>query len=127
MGSVTRVNGLGVTTGTLYSPNCNLYIMTVKDSAGPTAIDLRDEDDAVDEALEMIIKELNPLAWFAVASDTGVVHLVMDKSVNSASELQARVRTIGKDVGATTTSIGPNDIDISGTTVQAAASFAVTA
>jgi hypothetical protein len=127
MGSVTRVNGLGVTTGTLYSPNCNLFLMTVKDSSGPTAIDLRDEDDAVDEALEMIIKELNPLAWFAVATDTGVVYLVMDKSVNDASELQARVRTIGKDVGATTTSIGPNDIDISGTTVVAAASFTVAA
>ena len=118
MASVTRLTGLGVTTGTLYSPNCNLFLMTVKDSAGPTAVDLQGEDDAVDEALEQIIKELNPLAWFAVAPNTGIVYLVMDKSINSASELQARVRTIGKDVGATTTSIGPNDIDISGTTVQ---------
>ena len=126
MASVTRVNGLGVTTGTLYSTNCNLYIMTVKNAAA-SAIDLQGEDDAVDEALEQIIKELNPLAWFAPAASSGVVHLVMDKAVNDASELQVRVRRIGKDSGATTTSIGPNDIDISGTTVQAAASFAVTA
>lgn len=126
MASVTRVNGLGVTVGTLYSPNCNLFLMTVKDSSGPTAIDLRDEDDAVNEALEQIIKELNPLAWFAVNADTGIVYLVMDKNISDASELQARVRTIGKDSGATTTSIGPNDIDISGTTITAAATFTVT-
>jgi hypothetical protein len=127
MASVTRVNGLGVTVGTLYSPNCNLFLMTVKDSSGPTAIDLRDEDDAVNEALEQIIKELNPLAWFAVDADTGIVYLVMDKNVSDAAELQIRVRRIGKDAGATTTSIGPNDIDISGTTVVAAASFTVAA
>lgn len=126
MASVTRVNGLGVTVGTIYNPNCNLYIMTVKNGSN-TAIDLRAEDDAVDEALEQIIKELNPLAWFAADANTGVVHLVMDKAINDATELQVRVRRIGKDSGATTTSIGPNDIDISGTTVQAAASFTVAA
>jgi hypothetical protein len=126
MASVTRVNGLGVTTGTLYSLNCNLYIMTVK-NASNSAIDLQGEDDAVDEALEQIIKELNPLAWFAPANSTGVVHLVMDKAINDAAELQIRVRRIGKDAGANTTSIGPNDIDISGTTVQAAVSFTVAA
>ena len=125
MGAVTRIHGLNVTTGTLYNPNCNLYIMTVK-TAGAAPVDLRGEDDAVDEALEQIIKELNPLAWFAADAGTGVVHLVMDKNISDAAELQVRVRRIGKDSGATTTSIGPNDIDISGTTVQAAASFTVT-
>jgi hypothetical protein len=50
----------------------------------------------------------------------------MDQSVNLASELQIRIRRIGIDGGgATTTSIGPNDIDISGTTVAAAASITV--
>ena len=126
MATVTRVNGLGVTAGTLYKPNCNLYIMTVKNAAA-APIDLRGEDDAVDEALEQIVKELNPLAWYAADAGTGVVHLVMDKAINDAAELQVRVRRIGKDSGATTTSIGPNDIDISGTTVQAAASFTVSA
>ena len=43
--------------------------------------------------------------------------IVMDKAINSAIELRTRVRQIGKDSGATTTSIGPNDVDISGTTV----------
>jgi hypothetical protein len=47
----------------------------------------------------------------------------MDKHINSASELQVRIRSIGKDSGATTTSIGPNNIDISGTTVESAVSM----
>lgn len=119
MAEVTRVNGLGVTVGTLYNVNCNLYIMTVK-NVGGTAIDLRAEDDAVNEALEQLIKELSPLAWYAADADTGIVHLVMDKSINSAAELQVRVRRLG-------TSVGPNTVDVSGTTVQAAASFAVAA
>jgi hypothetical protein len=119
MAEVIRVNGLDVTVGTLYNQNCNLYLMTVKNAAA-AAIDLRAEDDAVNEALEQLIKELSPLAWFSANADTGIVHLVMDKNINSAAELQVRVRRLG-------TTVGPNNIDVSGTTVQAAVSFAVTA
>ena len=119
MAEVTRVNGLGVTVGTLYNLNCNLYIMTVK-NVSASAIDLRAEDDAVNEALEQIIKEISPLAWFAVNADTGVVHLVMDKNISNATELQTRVRRLG-------TTVGPNNIDVTGTTIQAAASFTVAA
>ncbi len=124
--TVTRVNGLRNTVGTVYADNCNLYLITVKNTGG-TAIDLRAEDDAVDEAVEQIVKELNPLAFFVTDSSAGTISVVMDKAINSASELQTRLRTLGKDSGASTTSIGPNDIDISGTTVQDAATFVVTA
>jgi hypothetical protein len=125
MGEVTRVNGLKATVGTLYNDNCNLYKITVKVAAG-TAVDLRAEDDAVNETVEQIVKELNPLAYFVVDADTGLIYVVMDKAINSASELQIRVRRIGKDAGATTTSIGPNDVDISGTTVELGTGFTVT-
>jgi hypothetical protein len=118
MATVTRTNGLQATVGTLYAPNCNLWLITVK-NAGAVAIDLRAEDDAVNETVEAIIGELNPLAYFTTDSAAGTMMLVMDKAINDASELQARIRTIGKDADpATTTSIGPNDIDISGTTVE---------
>ena len=117
MATLTRTNGLQATVGTLYAPNCNLWLVTVKDT-GASAIDLRAEDDAVNETVEAIIQELNPLAYFTTDSAAGTMMLVMDKAINSASELQARIRTIGKDSGAATTSIGPNDIDISGTTVE---------
>jgi hypothetical protein len=76
--------------------------------------------------VEQIVKEINPLMFFVTNSSAGTIHVVMDQSVNLASELQIRIRRIGIDGGgATTTSIGPNDIDISGTTVAAAASITV--
>jgi hypothetical protein len=125
MGSFTRTNGLNCTVGTLYNLNANAFLITVK-NAGASAIDLRAEDDAVDEAVEQIVKELNPLMFFVTDGSAGTIHVIMDQSVNSASELQVRIRRIGIDGGgATTTSIGPNDIDISGTTVAAAASITV--
>jgi hypothetical protein len=125
MAIVTRVNGLNCTVGTLYNLNANAFLVTVKNSSA-SAIDLRAEDDAVDEAVEQIIKELNPLMFFVTDSAAGTMHIVMDKSTSDASELQTRIRRIGKDSGASTTSIGPNDIDISGTTVTAAASLVLT-
>ena len=125
MGSFTRTNGLNCTVATLFNLNANAFLITVK-NAGASAIDLRAEDDAVDETVEQIVKEINPLMFFVTNSSAGTIHVIMDQSVNSASELQVRIRRIGIDGGgATTTSIGPNDIDISGTTVAAAASITV--
>jgi hypothetical protein len=120
MGQFTRVNGLACTVGTLYNLNANAFLITVKNAAA-SAIDLRAEDDAVDEAVEQIIKELNPLMFFVTNSAAGTICIVVDKSISDASELQTRIRRIGKDNGASTTSIGPNDIDISGTTVASVA------
>ena len=123
MASVIRVNGLKATVGVPYYSNCNLYKVTIKNTSG-SAIDLRAEDDAVNEAVEQIVKELNPLAYFTDDGSNGTMYIIVDKAINSAIELQKRIRTIGKDTGATTTSIGPNDIDISGTTVVPATSIA---
>jgi hypothetical protein len=100
----------------------NLYKITVQ-TVVPAAVDLRAEDDANDETVEAIVREINPLAFFVVNDASGVIYVVMDKHINSASELQVRIRSIGKDSGATTTSIGPNNIDISGTTVESAVSM----
>ena len=112
------------TVGTMYSPNAFCYKLTVEDATN-TAVDLRAEDDAYNETVGQIVREISPLAYFVVNDASGVIHLVMDKNINSASELQARIRTIGKDTGASTTSIGPNDIDISGSDVVAASSITV--
>jgi len=124
MGSFTRTNGLNCTVATLYNLNANAFLISVK-NAGTSAIDLRAEDDAVDETVEQIVKEINPLMFFVTDSSAGTIHVIMDKSTSSAAELQVRIRRIGIDSGASTTSIGPNDIDISGTTVAAAASITV--
>ena len=116
MATVTRVNGLRNLVATLYMDNCNAYLITVKNTGG-TAIDLQAEDDAMDEVVEMIIKELNPMAFYMPADSSGKIHVIMDKSINDATELRTRIRQIGKDAGASTTSVGGNDVDISGTTV----------
>jgi hypothetical protein len=49
----------------------------------------------------------------------------MDKSINDATELRTRIRNIGKPTGSSVTAVGPNAIDISGTTVVAASSITV--
>ena len=60
MVAVTRVNGLLCTAGTIHSESVKAYLITVQ-VAGNTDVDLRAEDDAVDEAVELIVKEVNPL------------------------------------------------------------------
>ena len=80
-------------------------------------IDLRAEDDAVDEAVEMIVKELNPLMYLVTGSNAGTIHVVMDERSNAA-DMQQRIRNLG-------TAVGPNNIDVTGSDVAAASAIAV--
>ena len=122
MATVTRVTGLQATVGTVYSVNANLFLLTVK-KADTVAVDLRSEDDAIDETVEQIVKELNPLAYYISDDSSGKIHLVMDKNSNAA-DIQLRVRRIAtSNIDGST--VGPNFIDIGGSTVTAAASFTV--
>ena len=116
MAEFARVNGLACTVGTMYSLNAKAFLVTVKNAAA-SARDLRAEDDAVDETVEMIVKELNPLIFFVTDSSAGTMHIVTDVSL-SAADLQTRIRNLG-------TAVGPNDVDVTGTTVAAAASITV--
>jgi len=127
----TRINGLACTAGTIYPMNSKLYLCTVKNTSN-TAVDVSAEDDTVDETVEQIVKEINPLAFFVANDNTGKIYLVMDYNT-SAADLQHRIRQIGADSAAvrtgvntftySATSVGPNDKDISGTTVADATSF----
>ena len=122
MATVTRVTGLQATVGTVYAVNANLFLLTVK-KLDTVAVDLRAEDDAIDEAVEQIVKELNPLAYFITNDSSGKIHLVMDKNSN-ADDVQLRVRRIAtSNIDGST--VGPNFVDIGGSTVAAAASFTV--
>ncbi len=119
MGSVTRVNGSATQVGTLYSPNCNAYLITVK-TAAPANVDLQTQDSyganaQVDGVIEMIVKEINPLAWYAPADNSGQIHVIMDKSINDATELRTRIRSLSPT----------NSIVITGTTVVAASSITI--
>jgi hypothetical protein len=114
MAEVTRVNGLRNTVGTLYADNCTLFKIQVQNAANSNR-DLRAEDDAIDETVEFIVKELNPLAFFVVDADTGLIYIVMDKNA-TAGDIQTRIRNLG-------TAVGPNDVDVTGTDVTAATSL----
>jgi len=141
MATVTRVNGLKATVNKLALQRCAAYkVIVKKTTGGVAAIDLRAEDDAVDEVVEQIVKELNPIAYYVVDDNSGTIYVLMDKTYQNTifdasqtayaaeraedvAELQTRIRQIGIDPSATTTSIGPNDIDISSTTVEVAVSM----
>jgi len=131
MATVSRVTGVKANAGDLYQVNVNLFLLTVKKTDG-NAIDLRTEDesttsgtDLIDGAVEMILKELNPLAYLITDSNAGTIHLVMDKNA-TAADIQTRVRRVGlnpNDDGSTV--LGSGSVDVSGSTVANAASFTV--
>jgi hypothetical protein len=132
MATVTRVSGVEATAGTLYAVNCNLFLLTVKKADG-NAIDLRSEDEStnggidvyIDGVVEMVLKELNPLAYQVTNSSAGTIHLVMDKNA-SAADMQTRVRRVGLNPNDDfSTVLGSNSVDISGSTVTAATSLTV--
>jgi len=116
MAGQTRIFGLGVTAGTLYSHGANGFKLTVQNASNAN-IDLRAEDDAVDEAVEEIINELNPLMYFVVNDNSGVIHLIMDKN-HTAADIQQRVRNLGSAVGA-------NSINVTGSDCVAASSITI--
>ena len=119
MASVTRVHGSDSAVGTLYSPNANCFLITVK-TAAPANVDLQTQDTyggnaQIDGVLESIIKELNPKAWYAPADNSGQIHVVMDKNIDDATELRTRIRNMSPI----------NSIVVTGTTVVAASSITI--
>ena len=117
MVAVTRVNGLLCTAGTIHSESVKAYLITVQ-VAGNTDVDLRAEDDAVDEAVEMIIKEVNPLMYAVKNDASGEISVITDRNTSPA-DLQARIRALG-------TTVGPNNVDVTGTDVVEATFLTVT-
>jgi hypothetical protein len=133
MAGFPRVNGLACTAGVMYPLNAKIMKITLK-AANGTPVDIRTEDDAIDEVVEQLVKEVNPLAFYVPDdSSGGEINIVVDVS-QSAAGLQHRIRQIGADSPATSTdgnktftysatSVGPNDKDISGSVVNDAAAF----
>ena len=128
MATVTRVNGSGLSTaGNVFSPGAFAFKILVKIANG-TAVDLRAEDDALDETVEAICKEINPLIYHTTDDNSGTMTVVCDNSA-TAADLQARIRQIGIAANyptSTVTAVGPNTIDTSGTLVTDAATLIAT-
>ena len=128
MAIVTRVYGSGLSTvGNVFSPGAFAFKILVKIANG-TAVDLRAEDDAIDETVEAICKEINPLVYHTTNDNSGTMTVVCDNSA-TAADLQARIRLIGRAENyptSTVTAVGPNTIDTSGTLVTLAATLIAT-
>ena len=128
MAGQTRVNGSGKSAaGDVHYPGAFAFKILVKIANG-TAVDLRAEDDALDETVEQICKEINPLVYHTTNDNSGTMTVVCDNSV-TAADLQTRIRTIGTAANyptSTVTAVGPNNIDTSGTLVTAAATLVAT-
>jgi hypothetical protein len=128
MAGQTRVHGSGKSAaGDVHYPGAFAFKILVKIANG-TAVDLRAEDDALDEVVEQICKEINPLIYHTTNDNSGTMTVVCDTFDNHL-DLQARIRLIGKPANyptSTVTAVGPNNIDTSGTVVTAAATLVAT-
>ena len=116
MAGFARTTGLSVTAGNVYSHGAKGFLITVQ-VAGNTDVDLRAEDDAVDEAVEMIIKEVNPLMYAVKNDASGEISVITDRNT-SAADMQSRIRGLG-------TTVGPNNIDVTGSDVAAGTSVVI--
>jgi hypothetical protein len=131
MAGITRVHGSGLSTaGNVFSNGSVFAFKILVKIANGTAVDLRAEDDAIDEVVEAICKEINPLIYHTTNDATGTLTVVCD-TLDGAADLQHRIRTIGggwtRSTGAyAVSSVGPNTIDTSGTLVTQAATLIAT-
>jgi len=127
-----RIHGSDTKVGTMYTPNCNLYVIYVKDSNAST-VDLQAQDSygvnaVVNGAIEVIVDELNPLAWFTTADSSGKMYVVLDKkedegsidNTSMAAELTTRVRRLSAEAYASDT---PSPIALSHSEVWPATSI----
>lgn len=108
-------NGAGVgdfATGSLIEKH-NVKLIKVDVGA-----DLRSEDDATREAVERALQFIQPLAFFAVDDNSGVIHCVVDGSQFDAASLQAQIRAIGSVTD-------PTSYDFGSAVVTAGTSFVV--
>jgi len=107
MAGFTRVNGAAAAiVGTLTTTaQLKAYLISVKDDSS-TAIDLTADDGVVEGKLEQLLREINPLMYFATNSGAGTVTIVVDGHANDATSLQERVRNI---FGAANTNGAAND------------------
>lgn len=117
VGAVGTLNGVS---SAQVGQSVKLYLVTVKD-AGASAIDLRTEDDAVNEVFEAVIRTLpqGVLTYYAANAGTGVISVICDGvDAPAASVVQTAIRNLG-------TAVGANAVDVSGTTVADGTSFTV--
>jgi hypothetical protein len=127
-----RVHGSDTKVGTMYTPNCNPYVIYVIND-NSSAVDLQTQDSyggnaVVNGVIEVIVNELNPLAWYTPADSSGKIYVILDKSADEgsinpmliASELTTRIQRLSANVYGSDT---PSVISLSHSEVWPATSF----
>jgi len=94
MSATTRVNGSGqYATGTIVS------VVQLKAFLIDVGADLQAQDDGIDEAVEQVIRELQPLMYFTPTAGDGIIHVIVDGHAVDADTLQARIRALDTGSG----------------------------
>lgn len=115
MAATTRFNGSfgNFATGSLRS------VAQLKAFVIDAGADLQTQDaDAageVDQAVEAVIREVQPVMYFTPTAGDGIIHVVVDGHAVDAAGLQARIRAMGTI----------NSYDLSGATVTLGTSLVV--
>lgn len=93
MSTTTRVNGSKqFVQGTIYS------VLQLKAFLIDAGADISAQDDGVDEAMEQVIREVQPLMYYSTGSD-GTITVVVDGHAVDADTLQARIRNMDTGSG----------------------------
>jgi hypothetical protein len=99
MSATTRFNGSfgNYSTGTLRT------VAQLKAFVIDAGADLQDQDaDAageVDQAVEMVIREVQPLMYSTPTAGDGIIHVIVDGHAVDAAGLQARIRALDNGSG----------------------------
>ena len=115
---------------TLYGLNSKLVIVTVNGGGSTTTTTPRGnvlmQVDQIGGAPELIIKEVNPSAWFYSYVHPANLYCVVGPEVSTA-DLQHRIRQIGANADAVRSSVNSfTYANISGTVVAEASSIILT-
>ena len=101
MPTFQRVHGTydNYSTGTLRATlQHKAFLITVKDSSTAVNLQTRDGDATdgtdTDEMVELIIKELSPVMYFAPSNTSGTIHVIMDGHHVTAASILARLKPI---------------------------------
>lgn len=101
MPSVQRVHGTydNYSTGTLRATaQHKAFLIEVKDNSGAVDLQTRDGDATAgtdtDEMIELIVKEISPVMYYAPSNSNGQIHIVMDGHHVTADSILARIKPI---------------------------------
>ena len=115
MSTTTRYNGSfgNYATGTLRSV-VQLKAFVI-DAGGDLQAQDSDSAGEVDQAVEAVIREVQPLMYFTPSASSGLIHVIVDGHAVDATTLQARIQAMGT----------VNSYDLSGATVTLGTSIVV--